>query len=245
MGHPRPRRRPLARPTYHQRWVDPYDARVWQYQVALAREALALGFGEVQWDYVRFPDVPDSVRATLTFPAQQGRTRAQAIRAFVATSRRALGGAPVTADVFGRVITEPEDSGIGQQWDSLATAADVLLPMVYPALYSRGSFNQPEPNAAPYEVVRQAMRLALMRTAAAPPPRARVRPWLQAFTLGNPPYGPAEVAAQVRGAADAGVHEWVLWNSEGRYPADVLRALPRDPAPGRGAAATAPPRPAP
>ena len=39
-------------------WLDPYNREVWQYHVALAREAVAAGFPEIQWDYVRFPDAP-------------------------------------------------------------------------------------------------------------------------------------------------------------------------------------------
>ena len=41
-------------------WVNPYDKRVWDYNIAIAREALDMGFHEVQWDYVRFPDVTDA-----------------------------------------------------------------------------------------------------------------------------------------------------------------------------------------
>jgi hypothetical protein len=44
-------------------WVDPYNADVWGYNIDLAREALAAGFAEIQWDYVRFPDVADAARA--------------------------------------------------------------------------------------------------------------------------------------------------------------------------------------
>lgn len=221
--------RPWLDPTYHQRWVDPYNEQVWAYNVALAREALALGFGEVQWDYVRFPDVPDSVRAQLVFPAAHGRPRATAIRSFVAASRRTLAplGGAVTADVFGRTITEPDDSGIGQNWDSLATVTDVILPMVYPALYRAGNFGLPVPNAAPYDLIRRATAAAVTRTGALPAPHARIRPWLQAFTLGDPPYGAAELRAQIAGAHDAGVDEWVLWNADGRYPDALLAGVPR------------------
>jgi hypothetical protein len=48
------------------RWVDSYNSDVWDYNIAIAREALELGFAEVQWDYVRFPDVPSSL---MRFPA--------------------------------------------------------------------------------------------------------------------------------------------------------------------------------
>ena len=44
-----------------------------------------------------------------------------------------------------------------------------------------------------------------------------VRPWLQAFTLGAPAYGPAEITAQKKGAYDAGYDGWVLWNPGSKY----------------------------
>src|SRR5215218_1592295 len=56
-------------------WVNPYDRRVWDYNVAIAREALDMGFHEVQWDYVRFPDVTPAVRAGMVFPGAGGKTR--------------------------------------------------------------------------------------------------------------------------------------------------------------------------
>src|SRR6267142_3225304 len=39
-------------------WVDAYNDSVWIYAAQLAAEAVRLGFNEVQFDYVRFPDEP-------------------------------------------------------------------------------------------------------------------------------------------------------------------------------------------
>lgn len=105
-------------PETNRSWVDPYNPNVWAYNVDLAREALAAGFAEIQWDYVRFPDVTDSVRATMVFPAQAGRAAGDAIAEFVAGSRVALASAsaPITVDVFGRVVTASGDTGIGQNF---------------------------------------------------------------------------------------------------------------------------------
>jgi hypothetical protein len=205
-------------------WVDPYNAEVWAYNIDLAREALSAGFAEIQWDYVRFPDVNDSIRATMVFPAQRGRSAGEAIEEFIAASRSGLAafGAPITADVFGRVITGPGDDGIGQDWNRLVRVTDVLLPMVYPALYEPGNFGAPDPNAEPYLIVRAAINSAvarLERTAAA---TATIRPWLQAFTQGNTVYGSDEMHAQMQAVADAGLKEWLFWNPESAYPAGVF-----------------------
>ena len=50
----------------------------------------------------------------------------------------------------------------------------------------------------------------------------KLRPWLQDFTLGAPKYGEAQVRAQMQGAYDAGVMEWVLWNPGSNYTVGAL-----------------------
>lgn len=49
------------------RWVDPFRREAWDYNIALAKIAAELGFDEVQFDYVRFPDN----RGVGLFPARQ------------------------------------------------------------------------------------------------------------------------------------------------------------------------------
>jgi hypothetical protein len=205
-------------------WVDPFNREVWEYNIALAREALEAGFAEVQWDYVRLPDVSESERASMVFPAQDGRTAGQAIEEFLAMSRRDLAdfGAPIAADVFGRVITEPGDSGIGQEWDRLARVTDVLHPMVYPALYWPGNFGLADPDAEPYGLVRAAMERAVARMRRTEGAIADLRPWLQAFTLGSTVYGPDQMRAQIRAVEDAGLSGWLFWNPNSVYPEDAF-----------------------
>ena len=204
-------------------WVDSYNRSVWEYNLALAREAIALGFAEVQWDYVRFPDVPAAFLRTAVHPARAGRTRPQAIREFMAWSREQLrpSGVPVTADVFGVTTSSGGDVGIGQHWESMSPVIDVLLPMVYPSHYPRGSFGLRHPNAEPYHTVLIAMRHGVRRNRAIEN-AATIRPWLQDFTLGQPVYRAAHVRAQIQAVYDAGLTEWVLWNASSRYTAGAL-----------------------
>ncbi len=206
-------------------WVDPFNADVWAYNIALAREALAAGFAEVQWDYVRLPDVADSLRAGMVFPARAGRSAGAAIEEFVAKSRSELGalGAPITVDVFGRVVSTVGDDGIGQDWDRLVRVSDVILPMIYPALYSSGSFGIPDPNADPYRLVRTALDSAVVRMDRTAGAIATIRPWIQAFTQGGTSYGVPEIDAQLRAVEDAGLGEWLAWNPGSEYPAGAFQ----------------------
>jgi len=212
------------------RWLNLHDRRVWDYHLDLALEVVRAGFPEIQWDYVRFPDAPQALRARSVFPGADGRTMKDAIRAFLGYSREALAkeGAAVTADVFGVTTSYRRDVGIGQVWESFIDQVDVALPMVYPSHYWPGSFGFDEPNAHPYEIVRRALRDAVARSALVEG-AGTVRPWLQDFSLGQPAYGAPEIRAQIQATYDAGVGEWVLWNPGSRYTEAALmpkRGLP-------------------
>jgi hypothetical protein len=181
------------------------------------------GFPEIQWDYVRFPDAPESYYSRAVFPGAEGRTKAEAVRAFLGYTRDALHarGVQVTADVFGVTTSYRRDVGIGQIWESFIDQVDVALPMVYPSHYWQGSFGYQTPNAYPYEIVRRALRDAVSRSAAVEG-AGSTRPWLQDFSLGDPPYGAPEVRAQIQATYDVGILEWILWNPGSRYTESAL-----------------------
>ncbi|MGH7460784.1 MAG: putative glycoside hydrolase [Longimicrobiales bacterium] len=204
-------------------WVDSYNKTVWDYNIALAREAVELGFGEVQWDYVRFPDAPRSYLERAVWPAQNGRTKEDGIREFLLYGREKLADLkiPVTADVFGLTVSTKNDMGIGQQWEKMVDAVDVILPMVYPSHFIRGNYGLSNPNAAPYRTIKRSMQDAIARSKPVPN-AAIIRPWLQAFTLGPPRYGPAHVRAQIEAVYDAGLTDWVLWSPGSNYDAAAL-----------------------
>jgi hypothetical protein len=148
-------------------WVNPYDRRVWAYNVAIANEALDMGFSAVQWDYVRFPDVTAHMRTTMTYPGSNNVSRAENIHDFIAWSKEQLADyqVPVTADVFGLVTHLEGDVDIGQHWETVVSVADAVLPMVYPSHHSAGLYGFARPQANPYEVVRLAVTDAMERTA--------------------------------------------------------------------------------
>ena len=207
-------------------WLNPYDRRVWEYHVAIAREVAEMGFPEIQWDYVRFPDAPASAMRRAYFPGGAGRPRPQAIREFLAYSREALSdmNVQVTADVFGVTTSFNRDVGIGQVWESFIDVVDVALPMVYPSHYWTGSFGYDRPNARPYEIVREALENAVRRSALVEG-AGTTRPWLQDFTLGPPRYEAPEVRAQIQATYDVGIDEWILWNPGSRYTEAALEPL--------------------
>ena len=207
-------------------WVDAYNDSVWIYAAELAREALGMGFVEVQFDYVRFPDEPREHLATAIFPARRrGDTPRSAVRSHIQLIKSLVGplGAPITFDIFGLTASATDDMGIGQVWEDFISVADVVLPMVYPSHYGRGAYGFAWPNGQPYKVVRRALEEAIGRSRG--PQAAEIRPYLQAFTLGRrlPRYTPFEIREQIRATEDLGLTSWVLWNPRSVYQRQALR----------------------
>jgi len=207
-------------------WVNPYDRTVWDYNVAIAREALDMGFSEVQWDYVRFPDVVENLRRTMVFPGSNGVSRDDNIAAFIRYSKERLKEyqVPVTADVFGLATHMEGDVGIGQNWEKVIQTADVVLPMVYPSHYYAGMYGFARPNAHPYEVIRISMQDAVERTELVRKqgkPVGEVMPWLEAQTASwikpTVEYGPAQLRQQIQATYDSGLKSWALWNPRSQY----------------------------
>jgi hypothetical protein len=203
-------------------WVNAHNRDVWDYNLAVAEELVKLGFQEIQWDYIRFPEpyrsLPKQVfpGATLSKP--------EALAAFLKLAQQRLSklGVRNTADVFGLVTTVRGALEVGQWWEKLSPHVDVILPMVYPSHYPRGAFGIAHPNADPYNVLKVALDTARVRDEKLGLTKAEhVRPWIQAFTLGKPPYGAEQVKAQKQAIYDAGFKGWVLWSPGSMYDAFV------------------------
>ena len=194
-------------------WVDPHNRLVWKYNLDIAKEAVAMGFAEVQFDYVRF--VSDGKISNCVYPFSKGELKEDIIRDFLLYARKDLHamGVPISADIFGLVLSVPDDLNIGQQLEKIASAVDYISPMVYPSHYPKGTFGIQEPDLHPYEVVFEALKRGNKRIAGS---QAKFRPWLQDFDLGNP-YGRTELAAQIKALNANGISDWLFWNPGNHY----------------------------
>lgn len=209
-------------------WVNPFHRSLWDLNIRVAEEVTKLGFDEIQWDYIRFPEPYKSLPMQV-FPGAEGRSKTQALVGFLelAKQRLQLLGVRSTTDIFGLVTTVNGALEIGQAWEPLSPVTDVLLPMVYPSHYPRGAFGIARPNADPYGVVYAAISKAHARDLKLGISGEHVRPWIQAFTLGAPPYGAREVKLQMQAIYDSGYDGWVLWHPGSRY-GPFLAALERE-----------------
>jgi hypothetical protein len=171
----------------------------------------------VQFDYVRFPD-ERRLATEAIYPLANGRVRAQVIREQLGFLRGALKPLPmrVTADVFGLTATDTTDMGIGQKWEMFVDQVDVVLPMVYPSHFARGTYKLRNPNAHPYETIDNALKDAIERSKPVAK-AAQIIPWYQDFTLGSPHYYAQHIRAQKKAGYDNGFQSWILWNPKSNY----------------------------
>jgi len=199
-------------------WVNPYDEGIWEYNFRVAEEAVKLGFGEIQFDYIRFPE-PYKSLPTQVFPNEKGRSKPDVLAQFLKTANARFDKLNVrtTADIFGLVTTVGGALEIGQEWEKVSPAVDVVLPMTYPSHYPRGAFGVARPNAEPYKIQQVAIARARQRDAKLGLTGERVRPWIQAFSLGQPKYDASHVKEQMRGIYDAGYNGWVWWHPGSLY----------------------------
>jgi hypothetical protein len=200
------------------RWPDPYNQEVWAYKVAIAKEAVAAGFDEIQFDYIRFPEhrIP-GYNAGVPVTKRVG-----AVESFLRYAVDQLHplGAFVSADLFGLTTTvDPgDDMEIGQDYGRIAQIVDYVWPMVYPSHYAPGTYGLTDPNQAPGRVVYESLVGAQKRTDGLP--RQKHRPWIQDFNYGKA-YTAADIEDQIQGLAEAGIYQWVLWDPSNRYTRGV------------------------
>lgn len=201
-------------------WGSPYDPEYRAYNLAVAREAAQADFNEVQFDYIRFPEVADDSLVDYRNPGRQ--TKAQAVQSFLLEARRLLTplNVYVSADVFGLVCAARDDMRIGQYWEAVSSAVDYISPMAYPSHYAPGSYGLAVPDLHPYDLMSRATRDALARNKNIATP-ARVRPWIQGFTARwlpkHRPYGVPEIRAQIQALSDQGIRSYLVWNPGNRY----------------------------
>ncbi len=204
-------------------WVDPLREEVWEYNIAIAREVAALGFDELQFDYIRFPTDGETGSLVYSQPSTE-ESRYGAIRDFMARLEGALEpfGVFTSADIFGLTAWQDHEANIGQMIENVAPHVDYLSPMLYPSTFTPGLLQWEvgkRPSEYPYEVVYESLMRIKGRT------DKPLRPWLQHYAdyQYHLPFGLEEYRAQKQAAYDAGANGWLFWNASGIYEEELFR----------------------
>lgn len=213
-------------------FVNPYEKEVWEYNVEVAKEAAKLGFRDIQFDYVRFPEGFEARDERLEYSrgdydesTSNVEQRIDSVNNFVAYAKEQLVpyGVDVSVDIFGYAAMVREAPGIGQSFLGISENVDVISSMIYPSHWGPGNFGIPKPDLEPYNVVNEYMQLENELLAELGDDAPQSRPWLQDFTAsylgaGNYlNYGAQEVSEQVRALNDNGVEEFLLWNAANQF----------------------------
>ncbi|MCO5398860.1 putative glycoside hydrolase [Ralstonia soli] len=205
-----------------QRWIDPSVEAAWGSALDVAEEAARLGFDEIQFDYLRFPDA----NGLQFHQANTQAHRVAAITGFLAQARERLRAYNIylAADIFGYVCWNTDDTAIGQQIETLGAVVDYISPMLYPSGFTWGLPGCRKPTERPGEIVARSLAEAKRRTGL---PGVRFRPWLQAFrdyAFDHREFNAEMIRAQVEAADAEGTNGWMLWNARNRYaPANLPR----------------------
>lgn len=216
-----------GRKKWQRYWVDPTSPEVLAYTIDVSRQAIDMGFDEINFDYIRFPT--DGALSEIVYPVFDAKTMHKSnvmdrfFRELTQALRQHNKHVVLSIDLFGEVAAYGQEQGIGQGLLSASKYFDVLCPMAYPSHYRCGEFKFHDPTAHPYEVYRQTL-LPAKKLLEDNGSTATLRPWVQAFSLrsiyGCGPhiaYGPREVRAEIQGGIDVGIPSFMLWNAGSRY----------------------------
>ena len=198
-----------------QYFLDPSDQKSRNYVLNVAIEACRLGFDEIQFDYIRYPD---TVHSNLVYKEESTfNNRTRNINSFLDDATKTLHGEGclVSADIFGYVLQTRSDNGIGQHLESIVKSVDFISPMVYPSHYSNGSFGYQYPNKYPYEVISAALNDGLSRGIEI----KQLRPYLQGFW-----HTTEDVRLNIKAAEDMGL-DWIIWNNSSMYDANYFTKI--------------------
>ncbi|WP_407690159.1 putative glycoside hydrolase [Salibacterium qingdaonense] len=216
-------------------FVNPYEKEVWEYNLDIAKKAAKMGFQEIQFDYVRFPEGFEHRDEELSYSrgdyGKEGTNveqRVTAVTDFVKHAREELDktfDVDVSVDIFGYSATLKQAPGIGQNFSKIAGNVDVISSMIYPSHWTP-YFGIDKPDLHPYELTKEYAKVeneVLGELEQTP----QSRPWIQDFTAswlgsGNyQEYGVEEVEAQIRALNEQGINEFLLWNATNNYTEGV------------------------
>lgn len=192
-------------------WVDVTRKDLWQYNVDIAKEVIALGFDEVNFDYVRFPT--DGNISNAVIPVSKERNAVMA--GFYNFLSEQLKDEPayISLDFFGLVMEDHTGMNIGQKVANATDKVDYISPMMYPSHYAKGHLGLANPAANPGKVIDNGMKKG---TPLFVDTHAQLRPWLQAFNMGAR-YGAQNIRAQIDMVEKYPNAGWLLWNAANRY----------------------------
>lgn len=208
---------------YDEQWVDPYSEEVWEYNVAIAKELVARGFDEIQFDYIRFPTDGLNLYNAQYRWQDKGMDKESALISFLSYARANI-QAPIGIDIYGANGWYRSGTRTGQDAEMLAEYVDVIGPMFYPSHFEQTFLNYAPVADRTYRIYYYGSfrNTVLCRN------RAIIRPWVQSFYLNvsydRLYYDSDYIKKQFFGVRDSLDRGYMCWNNSGEYgttPPDI------------------------
>lgn len=201
---------------YDENWVDPYCPEVWEYDVAIAKELIARGFDEVQFDYIRFPTDGTNLSNAQYRWQSPGMDKESALISFLSYARENI-NAPIGIDIYGANGWYRTAARTGQDVETLAEFVDVICPMFYPSHFENKFLNYEPYEERPYRIY----FYGTYRNTVIARNKVVIRPWVQTFFLNVPYdrqfYDAEYVKKEVFGVRDSVNRGYMHWNNAGNY----------------------------
>jgi len=198
--------------TPHEYWVDPHSDFVQNYNISLAVELEKLGFDEIQFDYIRFPSDGPTQYCQYPFKKMKDMYKSEVFMDFLRRIKDSL-NIPVSVDIYGFNSWYHFNDTIGQDIEEFSYIVDAISPMVYPSHYGMRFYSSISHSERPYRIVYDGGKRAVEIVN----DRVVLRPWLQAFNLLSPTWGPGYIVSQVQGSRLSGCTGFLFWNAKGDY----------------------------
>ncbi len=195
----------------NQYWPSAYSRKAWMYNVAIAKECADLGFNEIQFDYVRFPDGTAGSKSKLNFHNTYNESKVAAIQGFLQYAKEELSQKEVyiAADMFAWPIVACDDQDIGQFLPAIANIVDVVCPMPYLDHFNYGSFGIDYPSEEPYNTLTSFTKISKEQIKCIKHP-AKYRTWIQGYNLDS-----KEVNQEIKALIDNDYPGYMVWLASG------------------------------
>ncbi len=193
-------------------WVDPYSEFVHKYNIGLAKDLEKLGFDEIQFDYIRFPSDGPINLCNFSFKKDEETYKSEILIDFLNQARHSL-NIPISVDIYGFNSWYYFGNWIGQDMEELSHVVDAICPMVYPSHFGNRFYYHIEKSLRPYRIVKDGGTRGVQMSDKS----VCVRPYLQAFNLLSPTWGPEYIMYQINGSKESGCSGYTLWNAKGDY----------------------------
>jgi hypothetical protein len=193
-------------------WNDPYSDFVRNYNIEIAEEAEHAGFDEIQFDYIRFPSDGQIDRCSYRFNKNDYVYKSEILACFLEEAKKRI-RIPLSVDIYGFNAWFHMGNRIGQDAERFSEIVDVVCPMIYPSHYGRSFYANISESAKPYRIVLESSNRAKIITLN----NVVLRPYLQAFNLLSPTWGPDYIKSQVKAVLESGISGYSFWNAGGNY----------------------------